>query len=86
MPARASQVTPTAALRRPYSAIHKDSRSIPSGNVFLADTSKDVVHKLTPDGTVSAMIGQVGLQRISLGLLPASLCAPTGVDVDLRGT
>ena len=56
-----------------------------AGNVFVADTGNSVVRRITPDGTVSTVVGEAGVRGITLGPLPASLSAPTDVGVDGAG-
>ena len=55
-------------------------------NVFVADTANHVVRQVSASGQVSTVVGQPGVQGITLGELPASLSAPTDVSFDGAGT
>jgi sugar lactone lactonase YvrE len=53
-----------------------------SGNLYIADTGNNTIRMISTAGSVSTVAGQTGVQGITLGALPASLGAPTGVSVD----
>ena len=52
------------------------------GNVYLVDTTQHVIRKVTPDGSVSVLIGQPGQQGMRLGALPGALDRPRGIEID----
>jgi len=52
------------------------------GHVYLVDTTQHVIRKVTPDGSASVFIGQLGQQGMRLGALPASLDRPRGIEID----
>ena len=56
-----------------------------AGNLYVADKANDAVRKITPDGTVSTVVGQKGVRGIALGPLPTSLSQPTDVGFDAAG-
>lgn len=56
-----------------------------SGNLYIADTGNNTIRMISTAGSVSTVAGQTGVKGITLGALPASLGAPTGVSVDAMG-
>lgn len=55
------------------------------GTVLVADTWNSTVRRITPAGVVSTVVGQAGVNGITLGPLPATLSAPTDVSLDGAG-
>lgn len=55
-----------------------------SGNVYVADYPNDTVRKITPDGTVSTVVGTPGRPGFAPGTLPGVIDRP--VAVAIRGT
>jgi sugar lactone lactonase YvrE len=47
-----------------------------SGNVYVADGNNNTIRLMTPDGTVTTIVGTPGSQGVNLGPLPGSLNAP----------
>jgi MYXO-CTERM domain-containing protein len=57
-----------------------------SGNVYVADTTNNLLRKITPDGTVSTLAGVVGVAGSSDGTGSAALFnMPGGLAVDASG-
>jgi hypothetical protein len=55
-----------------------------SGNLYVADTGNDTIRKITPDGTVSTVIGVAGASTFTAGPLPAQVDAPVGLAISGR--
>lgn len=55
-----------------------------AGNLYVADTFNHTVRKVTPDGTVSTLVGQAGRRGIRLGPLPATLDAVVAIEIDAQ--
>ncbi len=55
-------------------------------NVFVADTANHVVRRVSAAGQVSTVVGQPGVQGITLGEFPATLSEPLDVSFDGAGT
>jgi len=53
-----------------------------SGNLYVADN--DTIRKITPDGTVSTVIGVAGASTFTAGPLPAQVDAPVGLAISGR--
>jgi sugar lactone lactonase YvrE len=51
------------------------------GNLFVSDTGNHTIRKLTPDGTVTTVIGVAGKRGTILGLLPTTLASPQGIAI-----
>lgn len=56
-----------------------------AGTVYVADTGNSTVRKITPDGTVTTVIGRAGQAGIRLGALPGGLDHPSAVAVVPQG-
>jgi hypothetical protein len=52
-----------------------------SGNVLVADMSNHVIRRITPQGTVTTVIGDPAEKGIRLGPKPWFLSAPTSVSL-----
>ncbi len=52
-----------------------------AGNVYVADTGNHTIRKITPDGTVSTVVGVAGQAGFAPGPLPGLLSSPVGVAV-----
>jgi sugar lactone lactonase YvrE len=52
-----------------------------AGNLYVADTGNNLVRKITPDGTVSTVVGTRGKAGFAPGALPGVLSAPRAVAV-----
>lgn len=52
-----------------------------AGNLYVADTGNHTVRKITPNGSVSTLLGRAGQAGIVLGPAPAGLVAPRSVTV-----
>ncbi len=50
-----------------------------AGNVYVADTSNQIVRKITPSGVVTTVVGKAGAEGVYLTALPATLSRPRGV-------
>ena len=53
-----------------------------SGNIFAADTASHAIRKITPQGVVTTVVGQLGVPGYSLGALPGLLNAPQALAID----
>lgn len=57
-----------------------------AGNVYVADTANNVIRKITPDGVVSTLAGEVGIHGSADGRgTHARFWAPFGIAVDQSG-
>lgn len=57
----------------------------PSGDVFFVESSSHLVRRMAPDGTVSTVAGQRGLQGTRLGALPGALFRPQAIVLTADG-
>lgn len=53
-----------------------------AGNIFAADTANHAIRKITPQGVVSTVVGQLGVPGYALGALPGLLNAPQALAID----
>ncbi|MFT3818762.1 MAG: hypothetical protein QM750_14170 [Rubrivivax sp.] len=55
-----------------------------AGRLYLADTAKRVVRRFSPDGTMTVLVGQLGVTTpgLQLGALPGRLSQPDALAVD----
>ena len=80
-PAKFADGVSTVAGFGPIKALVADG----AGNIFAVDTSNNAVRKITPAGVVTTIAGAVGAVGVILGMLPASLSAPSGIAMDASG-
>jgi sugar lactone lactonase YvrE len=50
-----------------------------AGNIYVADTSNNVIRKITPGGVVRTVVGQANRMGFTSGMLPGALSHPTGL-------
>jgi sugar lactone lactonase YvrE len=52
-----------------------------AGNLYVADSGNQTIRKITPNGSVTTVVGVAGSRGVALELLPASLNTPAGIAV-----
>jgi sugar lactone lactonase YvrE len=52
-----------------------------SGNLYCADSGNETIRKITPNGSVTTVVGVTGSRGVALEALPASLNQPSGIAV-----
>ncbi|MBP7780191.1 MAG: hypothetical protein KA045_01480 [Burkholderiaceae bacterium] len=52
-----------------------------AGNVYVSDTGNRTIRKITPNGLVITLAGQLGRDGFSAGALPGGLYRPTGLAI-----
>ena len=53
-----------------------------AGNIFAADTANHAIRKITPQGVVTTVAGQLGVPGYGLGALPGLLNSPQALAID----
>ena len=57
-----------------------------SGNVYVADTSNNIIRKTTPAGVVSTVIGTPNASGVQFGSMPGIVTSPLGIALGLTNT
>jgi sugar lactone lactonase YvrE len=55
------------------------------GNVYVADAGNYAVRKVTPEGVVTTVAGQLGVAGATVGALPGAIGSPRGIAIDATG-
>lgn len=56
-----------------------------AGNLYVADAGNNAIRKVTPDGVVTTVVGELGVAGTKLGALPGTIGSPRGIAIDSTG-
>lgn len=56
-----------------------------TGSLYVSDRKANAIRRITLDGTISTVVGQLGWNGTELGDLPARINGPTGVAMNPQG-